>query len=192
MLKKLFAAALLLAFTATAHATPMGINGTFDMFGTASIATDAAGEITSIDFDNLLTTAPNNDDYLPFFNFLDVALTPTNPLFLNDILNKVVFEVAGFTFTSTSIRGSSFTDVGGLISANLYLIGDVSGNGFATTSSQFHFSTQGLIKDGLTLNKGFSVTVTSPAPAVVSEPGTLAIFALSLIGFAASRKKKSA
>lgn len=194
MLKKLFIAAVLLVLTSTANATLIesGIDGTFDLFGTAEITTDDTGQVTEIFFNNLFTLKPNDDDYDGYFDLLTIAETPNNPLVLSNIINAIVFEVAGFTFTTTSILDNSFSIESGLVSADLFLIGDMMHESFITTSSQLHFSTQGLIQDGVTTNKSFSITLTSPAPRLVPEPGTLAIFALALVGFAANRKRKSA
>jgi len=196
MLKKLFIAALLLVLTSTANATLIevesGIDGTFDLGGFATITTADTGQITEIVFDNLYTANPNDDDdYSGLFSMFTFAETP-NPLVLSNIVNAVVFKVAGFTFTVTSILDNSFSIDGGLVSANLFLIGDMMHESFITTSSQLHFSTQGLILGGETTNKSFSMTVTSPAPEAVPEPGALAIFALALVGFAVNRKRKSA
>jgi hypothetical protein len=196
MLKKLFAASLLLILSATLNATPIktGINGAFDVLGQGPITTDENGIITSVGFNLLITGATNDDDYRDYWVSSQVITTLQNPLVLSLSLDQLIFSFSGFYFILREIRSNISTlDLpSGLFSSNLVLIGDISHDDFITTSSQFHFSTQALVKDSTNQNKGFSITVTSPAPSPISEPGTLAIFGLVLIGFAASRKKTSA
>ena len=197
MLKKLFVASLLLILSTTLNATPIktGINGAFDVLGQGPITTDENGIITSVGFDFLIAGATNDDDYRDYWVRSQVITTLQNPLVLALSLDQLIFSYSGFDFILREIRSNISTlDLSsGLFNSNLVLIGDISHDDFITTSSQFHFSTQAIIKDGTTENKGFSITVTSPAPSAVTEPGTLAIFGFALVGFAvASRKKKSA
>ncbi len=194
MLKRLFATALLLAFTVTGNATPMktGINGTFDVLGQGPITTDANGIITSIGFGFLIAGATNDDDFRQYWVSSTLINTPVNPLVLANSIDQVAFSFSGFNFTIKEIRSnlSKKQASSDLYDSNLVLIGDISHDDFITTSSQFHFSTQAIKKNDVTNNKAFSITVSSPAP--INEPGTLAIFGLALVGFAARRKKKSA
>jgi len=191
MLKTLFAAVLLFAFITTANATPIktGINGTFDIMGQGPITTDANGIITSIGFGLVIAGATNEDDFRNYWVSTQLINTPVNPLSLSNSIDQVAFSFSGFNFTVKEIKNNiskkqSNTD---LYDANLVLIGNLSHNDFITTPTQFHFSTQALVKNGTTNNKGFSITVSSPAP--ISEPGALVIFGLALVFFAANRKK---
>jgi hypothetical protein len=207
MLKKLFAAALLLAFTATANATPMkGIDGKFSIGGFATTTLSEDNTITEVAFTLAFAGGASGDflGYIPTGSDV-VTLDPsdyTNPLTITKNLVDGTFEttfgftVGGFTFVADEvISNTTSVNSGSLVTnldGNLHLRGTLSGNGFADTYTQLLFSTQSLNSDG-TAFSGFSLSVTSPAPSVVSEPGTLAIFGLALVGFAAaSRKKKSA
>ncbi|MBB6544457.1 PEP-CTERM sorting domain-containing protein [Thalassotalea piscium] len=190
MLKKIFTTALFLVFTAIVNATPITIiNGSFDVYGLGNTTLNANGEVVSVDFsfNNQLNPVLATGDYLNYFTNNSVFQV-TNPLLLSNVIGVDLWTVDGFTFTGTSVVQNS-TSVSG--STGLYIIGDVSHNDFITTSTQWYFSTQFLTNNATTL-KSFSSTVTSPAPSTVSEPGTIAILALGLMGLVASRKKKSA
>jgi hypothetical protein len=205
MLKKLFTAGLLLLVTATANATLMGINGTFSVGSLAAESTLSDDNLlTSIIFHNAKAGAAEGDfaSFLPSGFSEGVPLVSlTSPLIIgvDAITGKFItdfsFLVGGFTFVSEEVMSNTWSSTSASqttnLSADLHLRGTMSGNGFADTYTQLIFSTQGLTS-GDTKTRSWSLTVTSPAPVLVPEPGTLAIFALGLVGFAASsRKKKS-
>jgi len=206
MLKKLFIASLMLAVSATANATLISINGLAGFASNGDITVDEMGEITEISYDNILVFSINptvesgkSNDFYPHMTFLQHVETET-PLFTADVeavsilnealgeedaLNSVhLWSVGGFSFAATEITHNGTKDgVTGLV-----MLGMLSHEGYEDTLAQYFISAQGL---SVGVNNGaFSATVTSPAP--ISEPGTLAIFGLALVGFAASRKKKSA
>lgn len=189
MLKKLFAAGLLLLITATANAAPItGINGSFDVFGIGQTTLNANGEIAQVDFSLNSTLFPvlATGDYLDYFTS-DSIFSVKNPLILSNIVGIELWTVEGFSFTGTSIRQNSTQGA----STGLYIIGNVTHADFIATETEWFFSTQGLTNNSVNV-KSFSSTVTSPAPVVtVAEPTSLAIFALGLMGFAARRKRKS-
>lgn len=221
MLKKLFAAVLLLAITATANATLMrGINGQFDMFINANVNFNVDGSISELYFNNLLLAATPaktiknsviNDFFIPFeFEPFLAALTITkNPLIMANIAADVAADAAdvaaggvatrtslwsflGFEFFITEVA-SNKTDGD---TTGLTIIGTLTHDNYEDTKSEYFISGQ-YLDVGLTNSKGFSATVTSPAPpspppppVEVSAPGTLALFGLALVGFAASRRQK--
>jgi hypothetical protein len=201
MLKKLFATALLLAFTVTANATPIksGITGQFGMTGEGTIEVNDKGEFISIFFDFLDAGTPKADDFSGKWKRND-AVSIESPLNIANALDKLdnnkevkIFELAGFEFILTGLRGNTGNKLGNVYSTNLFLLGMLSHDDYITTEAEFHFSSQGLSLNPINnKSQAFSVSVTSPAPVDVSEPGTLAIFGLALVGFAATRKKKSA
>jgi hypothetical protein len=203
MLRKLFTAALLLAVTATANATPMKINGFVDFFAVGGITLDETGAITQIDYffnsvaylEANLKTGKTND----FFTEMEAGdtVTTTSPLVIAAIeavnletpegeapIGVNLWSVGGFSFDATEVSYNETKD--GF--TGLAILGTLSHEGFADTVARYFISAQSLTL-GVN-NGGFSATLTSPAP--ISEPGTLAIFGLALVGFAASRKKKSA
>jgi len=185
MLKKFFIASLIFVFTATANATPVkpSITGEFDIFANADITLNAAGEVSFIDFSAAMVAVVQPGDYTSYLTGFQAITLDANPLDISAIMGLQLWSVSGFEFTATEIRKNQ--TVGAFTS--LAIIGDVSHDDFLTTSSEFFLSFQNLTVDG-TKSSGFSGTVTSPIP----EPSSLAIFGLSLIGFAAGRKKKSA
>jgi hypothetical protein len=190
MLKKLFTAALFILATSTA-ANAAFIDGTFGVSGVASTTLNASGEIVSIDFGSApLNAVIPTLNYATEFGGAFSSFTIQNPLNIATVLTtSPVWSVAGFTFDATSIVENATNGSG----TSLTIIGDVSHNDYDTTESQLFFSSQGLTIGGTTAST-FSFTVSSPVPPAfgVSEPGTLAIFGLGLMGFAVSRKKKSA
>jgi hypothetical protein len=206
MLKKLFAAAILLAFTATASAGPIqGLTATFGLSGSADITIDEQGFIQSVFFEFLDTEKAPSALATSWARNAAVQ-TPSNPLSTDPLLiaGTEVFSLADqdvnysgglFTFIATEFRSTSATFANNAFSSNFSLIGTLSHslNRFADTKTEFFFSSQALRygSDGINKEASFSVTVTSPAPALISEPTTLAIFGLALVGFAASRKKKT-
>lgn len=200
MLKKLFAAALLFAVTATANATPIpaGINGSFDMSVEGTINVDENGSIISLLITYLAASTPNTDDFDGRWSRAannNVAQHITETLVLDDIAGKTLFTLAGFSFDITVLRSNVGVEANGVFSNSLYLLGMFTHADFTATEAEFFVSSQALV-EGENINKGFSATVTSPAPPApappveVSAPGTLAVFGLALIGFAASRRQK--
>lgn len=207
MLKKLFIAAILLANTVTANATPISINGLVDFFSVGTVTVDEMGSITQIDYaftnvaylEDTVKNGKNND----FFGEMSSGdlVTVQSPLVISTIeaisvanealeeddeLNSLeLWTVGGFSFAATEIIHNE-TENG---FTGLSMLGMLSHEGHKDTLAQYFISATDLTIDGIT-TKAFSATVTSPAP--ISEPGTLAIFGLALVGFAASRKKKSA
>ncbi|WP_085299603.1 PEP-CTERM sorting domain-containing protein [Cognaticolwellia mytili] len=189
MLKKLLTAGILLcvSLSMSANAALMGINGSFDVFGLGETTLNAAGEVTDVDFSfNSFDLRPQiiSGDYQGYFDNNSI-FSVKNPLVLSNIVGVDLWTVEGFTFTGTSIRENKTTGT----STGLYIIGNVSHADFITTETQWFFSTQGLSINGTTL-KSFSSTITSPAPSVVSEPGTLALFGLSFLFCGLRRNKK--
>ncbi len=190
MLRKLLTAGMLLcaSLSMSANAGLMtGINGSFDIFGLGQTTLNAAGEVTNVDFSlNAagLTPFVVSGDYAGYFTSNSV-LSIKSPLVLSSIVGVDLWTVEGFTFTGTSIRENTTTGT----STGLYIIGNVSHADFITTETQWFFSTQGLSINGTTL-KSFSSTITSPAPSVVPEPGTLALFGLGLLFCGLRRNKK--
>jgi len=203
MLKKLFAAALLLAFTATANATPLiGINGEFDIAAGGHLTLNADGSVSEIEFVKLdvsffisetITSGLDNDFHgrLTTDENMDIA---ANPLILDGfVANSLLWSVAGFDFFISDVISNQTIDN----TTGITIIGTLKHEDFLDTESQYFISGQGL-NVGENTGRGFSATVTSPAPPVVgpnppvevSAPGTLAVFGLALIGFAASRRQK--
>lgn len=188
MLKTLLTAALLLLVTSTAKATPMtGIDGSFDLLGLGTTTLNANGEIETVQFNLIFSPLLITGDYSPYLTNASVFNAGT--LDLNNIIGVALWAVEGFTFTGTSVVQNN-TDGNG---TSVTIIGDVSHAGFITTSTQWFFSTQGL-SAGSTTMTSFSSKMTSPyvAPVTIPEPGTIAILAFGLMGFAVNRKKKSA
>jgi hypothetical protein len=188
MLKKLFTAALFILATSTANAG--FIDGEINVAGFATATVSASGAIESLSL-TTATVGSVTDDYssvlaaiTPFVSTFDLV----NPLDLtNSIVGLDLFTIEGFTFNGVSV------DINHTIGAttSITIIGNVSHTGFDTTESQLFFSSQGLTAGTTTTGSAYSLQITSPTP-TVSEPGTLAIFGLGLMGFAVSRKKKSA
>ncbi|MBU2895045.1 PEP-CTERM sorting domain-containing protein [Colwellia sp. D2M02] len=190
MLRNLFAAVLLLTLAATAKATPIksGIDGSFDIFSVADITLNADGEVTLINFIFAnIALVDQAGDYAPYLTAGDAVALDTNPISINNIIGLQLWNVNGFSFIATAIGANETVGA----TTGLYIIGDVVHDDFITTSTEFFLSSQNLTVDG-TKQSALSASITSPAPVAVSEPGSLAILALGLIGFAASRKKKSA
>lgn len=188
MLKKLFIASLLLVLTITANATPIktGISGEFDIFATADITLNAAGEVTLVNFlsANVALTQPG-DNFASYLSGGQALILDASPVDISTIIGLQLWNINGFEFTATEVR---LNQTAGLYT-NLSIIGEVAHDDFLTTSTEFLLSFQNLTVDG-SKRSAFSGTITSPAPAVVPEPGTLAMLSLGLIGFTASRKKK--
>ncbi len=212
MLKKLCAAVLLLAITATANANPIsplsGINGMFDISLTGDLLINNDGTIAEIDFNTMeVGSAPNNTFYdasttqflsNDFFGPLEEddtitigAGTLNTSLFVTDTL---LWSIAGYEFYISEITDNhTSNNITGLT-----IIGTLKKSGFDDTRSQYFISGQTLHAGIDNTSRSFSATVTSPAPPVISEeppvevsaPGTLALFGLALVGFAASRRQK--
>ncbi len=207
MLKKLFTAALMLAVSATATATPMkpSIDGMFSISGFAETVLSEENTITSVSFsvafaggatgDFLGHIASGNDveQLVPgdYTNPLTITYNEETELFSTDF----ALTVGGFTFNAEEVLGNTATPTTGSdttnLDGNIHIRGTLSHDEFADTYTQLLFSTQGLSTGGSAFTS-MSMTILSPAPALISEPGTLAIFGLALVGFAAGRKKKSA
>lgn len=200
MLRSLFAAVLLLALTTTANATPIkpGINGEFEMFVGANVTLDNEGLISEILFSQILVgfsvsdtiaNGQSNDFFGLVAPFSMVTLTSgANPLIVNSfVAGSSFWSVGGFEFFIDEITANA--TVG--IASGIKIIGTLTHDDYKNTTSEFFISGQNL-NTGVNLNKTLSASVTSPAPVAVSEPGTLAILALGLMGFAARRKQKSA
>jgi len=209
MLKKLFAAALLLAFTAMANATPLvGINGMFDISITGDLFLNHDGTIAEIDFTNMeVGSAPNatfydrnteldlnNDFFGPVVDEAAIQISTTTLNITSFANDSLLWSIAGFDFFISEITDNlTFGNTTGLT-----IIGTLKKVGFEDTRSEYFISAQSLVGGRDNLSRSFSGTVTSPAPPVVlpepprevSAPGTLAVFGLALIAFAASRRQK--
>jgi len=193
MLKKLFAATLLLIASTAANAEIMqGINGSFGVGGFAATTLDLDGDIVAIDFSDFSFIADEVvvGDYQPYISSSSIINYDVNPLILADLtIGDTLFNIDGFTFDFIS-----FTQTTDAISNGLRIIGDVSHVDFFTTETEWFFSIQGLTA-GNTGTAIYSSTITSPAPLRVAvpvpEPGTLAIFAVGLVALSLRRKKKT-
>jgi len=199
MFKNLFTAALLFAssilISTSANATLMGIDGEFEMFVGGNVKIAADGSVSEIYFNSLLVgfsvsekikNGQDNDFYGRLLPFSPILVT-TNPLVTASVVaGTSLWSVAGFEFFITEIVANQTAGT----ATGIKIIGTLTHEDFADTKSEYFISGQNLTV-GDNLNKTLSASVTSPAPKEIPEPGTLAIFALGLMGFAANRKKKS-
>ncbi|HBY87702.1 MAG TPA: hypothetical protein DEO86_17745 [Colwellia sp.] len=192
MLKKLFTTALLFLVTTAANANL--IHGSFDVTGTGLTTLNDAGEVTQIDFslnDPLidswatpLKASSATGDYRTVA-VKDAIFSVQNPFIISNITGVELWKIAGFTFTGISVHDNNTSGV----ATGLAIIGTVSHVGYTDTETEWFFSTQHLVI-GTETKASFSSSITSPVPTQVTEPGTLAIFALGLVGFGLRRKQK--
>lgn len=201
MLKKLLTAILLLIASTAANAELMrSINGSFDVVGVAYSEIGVNGEFIGINFTSEASIIPPTLAIVTGDYAAILTATSTVNLFSFDLADlafgDTLLTVDGFTFTFKSLDAvdqiNSTSDTYLTSTYSFRIIGDVSHADFTTTESQFILSTQNL-REGINTAVSFSSVITSP-PIVsvpVSEPGTLAIFAVGFIALGLRRKKKT-
>jgi hypothetical protein len=161
------------------------IEGKIEFFGLANIS-ESGGKITAIDFisamyndindpGNYISAEVVTNDVSGDFSSIvgGTVATFEDPWNVGPVAS--LWTVAGFTFTVTDITANSSNILGFFqgVKAN----GFITGNGFDQTASQFTWTSQ--------------IAGTSFSATTVPTPATIALLGLALVGFGATRRKKT-
>ena len=193
MYKNILAAFLFLLVSTSSNANLIKpLEGKYNITGTAEIIIDADGKVTSLDIATMILSNITGD----FVNFI-----PQDPLFIdysNDRLGldvdtltfDRVIDFAGLVFEPLRMLSNVTIDLPNGSITSFSLVGALSAQGYATTETEWFFSSQNLVRGdsnpGLMSFSGFV-----EAPANIPEPNVIALVLLAAGGLFASRKKAS-